>query len=235
MPRPRTWNAAEDRLIRELYGKIITRDLARKIGKTESGVYVAAKRLGLTRSVPRLEKRPGFVATLRARHAEGWSDAEIAELLSSDRHDVGRLRRRLGLGVNTFSRHRRDRVRAKTEEQCRAAGVSSLGAIRAQVLAARSKAHGWPEGPRWRAVQILNALWERGPMTRQEIAAAVGMPWKGSKKSLVSNDPEGCYLGHLLKLGLVMRLGNRAALGCDYAHSVNVYSIPLWGVERGHE
>jgi hypothetical protein len=78
---------------------------------------------------------------------------------------------------------------------------------------------------------MLNAMWDNGPMTRRELADAIGMPWKGSRKSLVSNDPEGSYLAHLIARGLVVSLG-RIKKGKGRGHSCQVYSLPLW-IERG--
>ena len=147
---------------------------------------------------------------IRERHAAGCPDTEIGKELGVDRRTVCDWRRSMGLPsvlkTAIGDRRYREKVRRKTAEQIELHGVQSLAEVR--VLAFRKFARdcGWPEDLRPRAVQILNVLWERGGMTRRQIADAIGMPWKGSRKSLVSNDPEGSYLAHLQARGLVIAL-----------------------------
>jgi hypothetical protein len=75
-------------------------------------------------------------------------------------------------------------------------------------------------------VQILDALAERGPMTKAQIAEAIGMPWRGrpSRRILKSRDQEGSYLAHLVKRGLVIQLGR--VYGKRYQWHM-VYSLSL--------
>jgi hypothetical protein len=136
----------------------------------------------------------------------------------------------LGLPSNRGGERYRDRVRQKTREQLRKAGVESLANVRTKAFQDWAESCGWPRNLRPRHVEILNLLWEKGPQTRREIAAAIGMPWKGSRKSLVSNDPEGSYLAHLMRRGLVVCLG-RLVKGKGKGGSVCVYSL-LLTVER---
>jgi hypothetical protein len=164
------------------------------------------------------------------KHGLGWSDAEIAVAWGCERHLVGERRKRLSLPSNALSDHFRERVRMKTREQLDRMGLPTLAALRCHVFRQRARAAGWPEDLRPRAVQILNLLWENGPMTRRQIADATGMPWKGSRKSLVSNDPEGSYLAHLLNRGPVITLG-RIVKGIGRGHSTQLYSLPL-SIER---
>jgi hypothetical protein len=214
--------------VRKHYGRLTTPQIAQRLGRSRSAVYQLAGRLGLTQKRP----RPGaaFDRTLVKLHAKGLTDTAIAAELGCERHTVGDHRRKLGLPANTHSAWSRRRVAARTREQLRAAGLPTLAAVRAKAFRDRASAAGWPEDLRPRAVQILNALWDRGPMTRRELAEAIGMPWKGSRKSLVSNDPEGNYLAHLIKRGLVINLG-RLRKASGRGHSTCVYSLPLW-IER---
>jgi len=148
-----------------------------------------------------------------------------------ERHTVGNWRKRLGLPANTLSVHRRELIREKSAEQLRAAGLTTLAELRAPTFRQRALASGGPADLRPRAVQMLNALWDRGPMTRRELADVLGMPWKGSRKSLVSNDPEGSYLAHLTRRGLVVNLG-RVVRGTGSGHSACLYAL-AFDIERG--
>jgi len=218
------WTDEETAFLRPHYHKTPARLIAAHLGLTERKVYAKAWRIGLC--ISQRIKAPGFVEYFKRKHAEGWTDSEIARAKRVDRHGVTSLRKRLNLPSNAFSQRRRDQVRQKTKEQLAKAGVSSLGKLRTQVYRQRAREAGWPEDLRFRAVQILNLLWDQGPQTRKQIAAAIGMPWKGSRKSLVSDDPEGSYLAHLMARGLVVSLG-RIAKGKGQGHSCCVYSLPL--------
>ena len=211
--------------VRAHYGRLTAAQIAQKIGRSASGVYQLAGRLGLSRKRPRLGD--AFDRKLKDLHGQGLTDTAIAARLGCERHTVGDHRGKLGLPANTHSAWQRRRVAARTREQLRRAGLPTLAALRAQAYRDRAAAAGWPDDLRPRAVQILNALWDRGPMTRRELAEAIGMPWKGSRKSLTSNDPEGSYLAHLIKRGLVINLG-RLRKASGRGHSTCVYSLPLW-------
>lgn len=219
--------------IRQLHGTMTARQIAQSIGRSLSAVHNACHRLALGRGT-RVFHGEAFAAFVREKHALGWSDTAIAAAYGErigrvvDRHSVTRWRDKLGLPSVLHSEHQRNQVREKTAEQLKAAGVASLAELRGQVFRERAAAAGWPEDLRPRAVQILNALWERGPMTRMQIAEAIGMPWKGSRKSLTSNDPEGSYLAHLMSRGLVIVMKRAAKVtGQGKGRSQNVYSLPL--------
>jgi hypothetical protein len=228
----RPWTDTDRLVVREHFRKVPASQIARQLGRTPSGVFQCARNMGL--SIPQRFKAPDMVAFIRARNAEGWSDAEIAAARGVDRHAVGHVRKSLGLPCNGKTSDRyRARVRAKTAEQLKAAGVPTLAALRCKVYRERSRAAGWPEDLRPRAVQMLSVLWERGPQTRRQLAEAIGMPWLGSRKSLVSNDPGGSYLAYLIARGLVISLGRVGTVhGKGKGRSVQVYSLPLF-LERG--
>lgn len=220
----RFWTPAQIAYL-QAHPKDSARQIAQALGRPERAVWNKRTALGIARGKVMLTTP--VEAVLRAKHALGWSDSEIARELHCERHSVGDWRDRLGLASNALSEHRRLMVSAKTQEQCRKAGAASLGEIRAKAFRKYAVENGWPEDLRPRHVQILNAIMRNGPMTRRQLADAIGVPWKGSRASLHSNDPEGSYLAHLIKRGLVVSLG-RVCRGRGLGRSTQIYSIPLW-------
>lgn len=221
----RRWTEAERETLRCSYATVAASELAMRLDRSVSSVYQEALKLGLQK-VQHVKTGLAFRAELRRLHALGFSDAEAAGELGCERHTVGDWRRRLGLCSNARSERVRAKVRATTARQVAEAGVASLGEIRALAFRQFAAESGWPEDLRPRAVQILDLLAIRGPMTRREIAEAIGMPWKGSRKSLTSNDAEGSYLAHLMARGLVVSLG-RVVRGVGSGKSVQLYSLAL--------
>ncbi len=217
------WTDEHRAYIRKHYHIQTAAQISAHISHSVGGVRQMATTLGVARTLTRIDG--AFLEKLRISHAAGWSDEEIADQLHVERHTVARHRVRLGLPINgVHTAHFADRVRAKTAEQLRQAGLPSIGHLRKESFRQRAIAAGWPEDLRPRAVQMLNAMWDRGPMTRRELAEAIGMRWKGSSASLVSNDPEGTYLASLIKRGLVVNLG-RKCCGKGRGHSSFVYSL----------
>lgn len=223
------WTSREVAYVKRWYRRRPTAEIAAEIGVSVRAVYVRANALGIT------ESRQGIASRVRSRirdlHARGYCDTEIAADVGCSREYVGELRREMGLASNAMNDRHRRRVAAKTQEQCRRAGVPNLAALRAKVHRQRAEAAGWPADLRPRHVEILDLLYEWGPQTRRQIAEALGMPWKGSRKSLVSNDPEGSYLAHLIARGLVVCLPRKLPMG-GQGRNVSVYIIPLY-VKRG--
>lgn len=237
--RRQPWTDSQRAIVRERYRRDGAAAVARTIGRTVRQVHQMAVTLGLSDHHPRVSA--GDRATIRRLNAEGWSDAEIAAELGRDRHVVGRHRRRMGLADNAASERRRGRVREATAQQLEAAGIASLGELRAVAYRDFAASRGWPADLRPRAVMILHALAARGPMTRRQIALAIGMPWKGSRKSLTSNDPEGSYLANLAARGLVVRLlraapvtGQGKGRSCDL-YTLSVEAIAILETANGQE
>lgn len=224
----RSWSAAEIAAMRRHYGVLLTVDLARRLGRPVGQVWQAAHRLDLMR-----RHRPlpdDFANHLRDLVARGWCNPHIGRELPRERHVLARWRQRLGLpgsqGQQTCPRCKAE-TRARTEEQLRRLGLPSIGWLRREAFHRRAAAAGWPYPISPREVQMLDLLWQRGPMTRRELAEATGMPWKGSRKSLCGNCPGGSYLAHLQRLGLVIRLGRDYVEGYRY----ETYYMIAAGVE----
>jgi len=239
-------------ILRAEYGRASCADLAGRLGRTITSIYQAAVRLGLAKTSPKLASRPGVVETLRARHAEGWSDAEIGREVGADRHHVGVLRKKLGLPPNTWSTHLRDRVRAKTAEQLCRAGLPSIGHLRVEAFKKYARDRGWPEDLKKRQVQILELLWQNGPMTREEIGGRLGMTKKARKLAngkigywypMHCNTPghgaDSSYTGDLLRRGLIISLGRvvrykPAGARTGQSRNACLYSLPLTIERNAH-
>lgn len=222
--RRRPWTVGESEILARDYATLGGPAVARALRRSLSSVYGQVEALGLKHR-HKTETRDGsFRDRLRALHSEGLTDPEIAGLLGCERHTASNHRRALGLPSNRSHARYRSRVAAKTREQCVRAGVGSLGAVRALAFVRFAVASGWPADLRPREVNILESLIERGPMTRPEIAEALGMPWLGSRKSLKSNDPGGSYLATLIRRGLVVNLG-RIVRQAGSGKSLHLYSL----------
>lgn len=218
------WSRQDLRALRRRYGREPAPQIAAELGISVQKVRAAAGRIGLTRTRPRMTRR--IEAAIRRGNAAGRSDVEIAGPLGMKRQTVGAWRRRLGLPHQAHSDRQRRRVAATTRRRVAEAGCGSLAELKAVVIAARGRRLGWPEDLRWRAVQVLETLWLLGPMTRRRLADEIGMPWKGQRQSLHSNDPEGSYLAHLMARGLVVHLG-RCVPRDGRGRNVYLYSLPI--------
>lgn len=218
------WSDADIATLARLYPTSTAAEIARRLGRTTKAIHEAAKSRGLTKQ-SRSVTGDAFRAEVRRLNAEGYPDGEIAAVLGCERHTVSKHRRALGLPSMARGERYRRRVAERTRAQCEAAGVDSLGAIRALAFRDFAAGRGWPSDLPPRAVMILDAL-STGPMTRRQIADAIGMPWKGSRLSLKSNGPGGSYLAGLMRRGLVVPLG-RLVTGRGKGRSVNLYSLAL--------
>lgn len=223
----RDWMPAEiDTLVR-LYPTTTAPELAAALGRSVGSVYLAAHARGL-RKATRARGGRAFLAELRRINRLGIPDTGAARVLGCDRHTVSKWRERLGLPSHARGERYRERVAEATARQCRDLGVSSFAEVRSLSFKLRAIVAGWPADLRPREVQIVEALSARGPMTRREIADAIGMPWKGSRKSLTGSVPGGTYLAHLVSLGLVVSLGRVGTVrGRGRGYSVQVYSLAL--------
>jgi hypothetical protein len=250
----RMYPPAHIAIIRAEYGHTPTAALAKRLGRTRTSIYQAAVRMGLNQRHPKLDKRPGLAAALRARHGEGWSDAEIGREVGADRHHIGNLRRRLGLPPNIWTPHMRDQVRRKTAEQLAKAGVPSMAYLRVRAIAEYARTRGWPEGLKRRQVQILELLWKNGPMTREDIGKTLKLRriartypsgtvgyWYPMHCNTPGHGADSSYMGDLLKRGLIINLGrvvrNKPEGSTGQGRNTCLYSLPL-NIERkvgGHD
>jgi len=225
----RFWTIEDLELLRRWYGKEPAAEVAARLGRSRRSVYIRAAIEGITRKIEK-----GRVAKTRAliarKHPLGWSDADIAAAAGCSREWISELRRSMGLPSNAHSARQRAKTSRAMQRLVRRLGLQSGADLRTEAFRQYAIESGWPEDLAPRAVAILNVLWQRGPMTRRELSDAIGMPWKGSRKSLTSNDPEGSYLATLQARGLVVRLGRCVRSGRGKGEHVNLYSIPL-GVE----
>lgn len=231
-PGRHVFTPAEEAFLRRHYQARGARWCAEQLGLRPPQIHRVASRLGIADERLPLDEEH-LDAFIRAKNAIGWSDTEIATAYCrrrphTDRHVISTRRRDMGLPFQGFSERQRRQTARRTAAQCQAAGVRNLAEIRARAYRCFARRHGWPEDLRPRAVQILDVLWARGPMTRPEIAAAIGLPWLGSRKSLCSNDPGGSYLAHLVRRGLVVRMPRaRRVLGRGGGRSMDVYALAL--------
>lgn len=231
----RAWSDEELAVLRREYGRTSAKKIAECLGRTARSVHEQSRRLGISRPRQRIGREEQ--RTIVAMADQGYCNACIGRAIGHERHSVALWRNKLGVapvasrGAVGTCPTCVARVREQVRRMCEAAGVSSLADIRAQAFRRFAKESGWPADLRPRAVMILNALWERGPQTRRQLADAIGMPWKGSRKSLVSGDPEGSYLAHLMARGLVVNLGRCIAQG-GKGGNVSLYSLAP-GIRKG--
>ncbi len=169
------------------------------------------------------QKRKAAIIRL---HAKGWSDSEVADAIGIPRRAVGSYRERLNLPANGRNERYRKRVAENTKRQLKAAGVSSLAEIKALEVAKLAKALGWPEHLSLRSIQIAESLYQRGPMTRKQIANAIGIEWRGSRKTFSGRMPGGSCLAELQRSGLVVRLQSAITHGGKGNHE-DVYFLGL--------
>ena len=231
----RPWTQRETGILRRWYGRRPAAAIGARIGRTRQAVSNRASSLGFAGKNRRFSgaDHRQIVRMVRA----GTCNCCIARALGSHRQRIRDYRRQCGLpavaslGTVRTCTSCRTRFLARLRSQFTKWRVASLGELRAAAYRRFAAASGWPAYLRPRAIQVLDALWERGPQTRRQLASAIGMPWKGSRKSLVSDDPEGSYLANLQNRGLVVSLG-RIVRGDGPGRSVNLYSIAP-GVVRG--
>lgn len=200
----RAYSAEELDRVRAMYPTHATAEIAERLRRPVGAIYRMAHQLGLSKC-PRYPQE--FVEAIRRLHADGLNDREIADRLGSTRDTVHAVRyARLKLPAHGATIESRRRCVAK---QLETLGLTSPTQLRTRAFRLFAERSGWPNDLRPRAVQILNVLAARGPMTAFELASAIGMPVgpfpSGKRRILLaSNDPEGTYTAHLMARGLVL-------------------------------
>lgn len=218
-PSRRFWTNAEIEIVRSNYKKISVAELARKLDRSKGAVYQLAKKLGL---VDKLEFLP--TETIKARilelHPNGITDTEIARILADqhncgvDRHRVSQIRRSLGLKHNSFSDHRRNQVRSKTQEQLAKADLPNLAAVRVARFNQWKRDLGWPEHLTVRAVQSLEMFYQHGPLTRVQLCTLLGIS-HSKRTAPTSNAKGGTVLAELAAAGLISRAAKSVTVPFD--------------------
>jgi hypothetical protein len=222
------WTAIDLALLRQHYGRMPAGDLAEGLERSLVSVYQRARIEGLGQRL-----RPWTDAeteTLRQRNREGWTDTEIAGELKRDRHRISARRKAMGLPSHEKGERWRQAISAGVKRQCERLGLSAPTELRTRAFRLFALANGWPEDLRPREVQILNVLAARGvPMTRLELAAAIGMRTDredrpGHLAIMSGNGPGGTYTASLLRRGLIAKL-KRAASGFGYGANRDLYFL----------
>lgn len=224
MPRSK-WTTSEDVILRRSYGRKSAKDLAMSLSRTTSSIYQRANKLGLVQKHDKSEIR-ARKAAIKSLLKKGMSDSEVANRVGMDRRALTEMRNRMGVPPNGRNDRYRRRVSRKTREQCKKAGVASLAEIRVKRFSEFVEELGW-RGVSVRAAQIAEALYRLGPMTRKQICNAIGIPWRGSRKSLsASRVPGGSYMAELQRAGFVVRLESAITHGGKGNHE-DLYMIGL--------
>ena len=224
----RLWTDRETQYLRAHYGKIPAAAIAERLGRKVRGVWIKARQIGVAKKGNRLSEAGKVRLAEMAR--EGYCNRCIGRAVELGRQEVRCWRRRLGLppvgsrGSVASCQSCVARARRMTGRQLAAKNLVSLADERNEAWRRYAQRLGWPQNIRHRGVQILELLYQRGPQTRRQIAEALGMPWKGARKSLTSNDPEGSYLAHLMARGLVVCLPRRLPQG-GQGKNVSLYLL----------
>lgn len=206
----RPWTDAERDRVRAEYGIMPAAQLAALLGRPLSSLYQMADKLGRVERAHWATDQQ-VVDALRELHPQGYSDAEICELLGDrlgvavNRHRVGELRRTIGLPTNNATQRYRDRVRENTRKQLNAAGVESLAQLRDERWKQWKRDLGWPEELTVRAVQSLELFYRHGALTRVQLCQMLGVSSK-KRTAPISNGPGGTVLAELQRAGLISRV-----------------------------
>lgn len=206
MPR-KFWTANETKYVVDHYATQTAGEIAMHLDRTEKAIYQHAFGLGLTekRSVDEIENRD---IEIRRLHKLGWSASEMESRIGIGRRTINSRIHKMGSNPNGRNDRYRRRVAENTRKQCHDAGVSNLAQLRVLEHKKVARRYGWPDHLSLRSVQIVETLYRRGPMTRKQLAVAIGMNWIGSRRSLKGTVPGGSYLAELQRAGLVVRLAS---------------------------
>lgn len=238
----RFWTNDEDAYLRETYGRVPVARIAFRRNRTVKAIYQRAVTLGLIQPRRYLGRDRHLLAFVRARHVDGWLDPEIAKEWTRQhpdrplqRRSVVDLRKQLGLGSNRDGERYRDQVRQRTRQQLAAAGLSSVAELRSEAYRRFVRERGWPDYLRPRHAQLLDALYDRGPQTRAQLVAAMGLKDRGQRHWLSCKYGRGSYIADLMAAGFVVRSAYREVRGASKGKSVHRYVIAPGIVRRDPE
>jgi hypothetical protein len=224
----RTWTTGEEKIIRELYGKITAGRLAVKMGRTRRSVEQRAQKLGLTfdRSA---ELGRSFYRFLRKHHAEGWSDTEIAREWGACVCTVHKYRRKLKLPSNRHHPRQVARTTKANRAIWKSCGGKSPGVFRWQNRRLAMARSGWPIGLSALEVRVLDQL-ESGPKTSRQIRAGMGRRIDSVTAGIQTRKGVS-ILKSLIKRGLVVCRGKRMGQIPGQLFNQPVYALAD-GVQR---
>lgn len=193
----RVWTDQQTADLRNLYGTMPARQLAARIGKPLSALYHRAGELGLCRDRP-TPFSEGELRTIRQMNADGQPDSHIADALGRDRHETSKWRKKLGLPSRARGQVWKSNIAKGVRRQLDRLGLRSLADLRGESYRAFARRYNLPDSLGPRAVQIILALAQHGPLTRNELKAATGFdPVK------LDNATGTTYLSALKRLGLI--------------------------------
>lgn len=198
------WTPAEQATICRMHPTHTAAEMAAALpGRSRKAVEQQIHALGLRKLADHTPTLPRVAELVAA----GLTDTAIAKQLGIARREVTRLRAdRLALKTDPAAilaaKRRGVRVQAAR------LGIPVGGALRRIAFHKFAAENGWPSELRPRAVQILNVLAEHGPRTKNQLAEALGVPWRGraSRDVLMCRGPGGSYLAQLQAAGLVARI-----------------------------
>jgi hypothetical protein len=226
------WSKEESGFVKRNYRTLGCKQVADRLGRSLRSVYQHANKLGVN-EIRDIEAMALNRVRIRELNALGWSDGEISEEVGLNRRTVSEIRVKLGLPCNRLHERFRNRVREKTAQQLKAAGLKNLGQVRSERFKQLARDLGWPDTLSLRSVQIIEMLYQRGPMTRRQLAQAIDMPWKGSKTFSNRRVPGQSYTAELIRSGLVIVL-QRAVRRGGKGNNDSLYMVAL-GVEPCHK
>jgi hypothetical protein len=159
----------------------------------------------------------------------GLSNRQIGERIGRNAREVAGKRRA------PMTDDQRAKLAASHRRWLAERGLSSLIETRwRRVYESRRAEHGWHADLKGLQLRIVNALWDRGPMTRPELVKTLGLRTDGVRPChWFAGHGKRCLLGELCKRGLVEKVGRiRHRPGRGVAGTDTVYSLPLW-IQRG--
>jgi len=170
MKRP--WTPGEDAELRCLYRQgVKLATIGKRLGRPRHGVAWRCRHIGLSRTPP------CHKAAVRALHADGLNDAEIARRLKIHATTAWRVRRRLGLPAvgrswGTLPKPQRRRIYLRNMQR---SGCRNFAQFRYDRESVRCLLDGWPPRCSARTARSLAAVHRLGPVTRPDLASHLGM------------------------------------------------------------
>jgi len=212
------YSPEDENFLREYYPQRGCRWCAGLMHRSMRSVYNKAYQMGIVKPLRALSTED-VTAVLRELHPLGYSDREIADectrryRLQTDRHRIGYIRSKLGLGSNAASPRRRQLVSARTKQQLSEAGLNQLCDLRNEQFAKWKRDLGWPQELSIRAVQALELFYRHGSLTRAQLCDLMGIVPK--KRYAPASNRGGSVLAELAAAGFITQLPKAIAVPFD--------------------